>query len=63
MDLLWAALDTADAWRLLRDPEAGGLLDAEGVLDTARRAGYPEAECQKAATRRANDRLRRSLEP
>jgi len=48
------------AWKDLRDPQVGGALDAEGVLEVARQAGFSENEAQKAATRHGFERLKRN---
>ncbi len=48
---------------MLRDPKFSGTLNAEGVLDLYRMAGYSEAVAQKAANARANERMKRNLDP
>ncbi len=56
-DILFDLAHNAQAWRTLQDPTAAGGLDAEGVLHLCRAAGYSEEECQKAARKRAEQRL------
>jgi hypothetical protein len=49
------------AWEILRDPETGGSLSAEGVLEMYRAAGYSEEIAQKAASERAWQRMQRDM--
>ncbi len=56
-------LDRAHAWEYLHDPKISGRLDAEGLLELCRQAGFSESEAQRAANQRANERLSRELPP
>jgi hypothetical protein len=47
------------AWQDLRNPAVGGVLDAEGILELCRAAGFSEEESQKAATRQAYERIKK----
>ena len=49
------------AYKLLQDPQVGGTADPEGILRLCRDAGYSEEVAQKAASRRANQRLDEGL--
>ena len=51
------------AWRDLHDPKVGGHMTAEEIRELAISAGLSEADAQKLATRRGNDRLDRNLPP
>jgi len=44
-------------WRKLQDPQIGGNADPDTILELCRKAGFSEEESQKAAAKRANDRL------
>lgn len=46
---------------MLHDPNVGGKLNAEQFLELCKDAGYSEEQAQKAATRRANQRLDQGL--
>jgi hypothetical protein len=48
---------------MLHDPNVGGMLKGEEVLELAREAGFTEDQAQHMATDRANRRLERELEP
>jgi len=61
--VLWKALTGARAWEALNDPARLGKMNAEEFLETARAAGWPEAQAQKAASHHAAERLRRNLDP
>ncbi len=62
--MLWDLLENdLYAWEVLRNPEASGNLNAEGILEFYRAAGYPEEVAQKRATQRANARLDQDLPP
>jgi hypothetical protein len=62
--VLFAALEKeVSAWDILHDPKASGELNAEQVLELCIQAGYGEEAAQKAAVRRANQRLDRDLTP
>lgn len=45
------------AWHALQNPEVGGRMDPDQILDLCRRAGYTEEAAQKAASQRAEERL------
>ena len=59
--MLFGALQTAKAWEMLHDPNVGGKLNADQFLELCKEAGYSEEQAQKAATRRANQRLDQGL--
>ena len=61
--MLWGLLNRVMAWRILRDPQQGGHLSAEEILDVARQAGYDEETAQKIATRRGFERSQKNLPP
>lgn len=51
------------AWEQLHDPEVGGKMTAEELLEACLAAGYPEEVAQKAASERALQRMRMELPP
>lgn len=51
------------AWERLHDPEIGGRMTAEELLEACRTAGYSEDQAQKAASERALQRMRMDLAP
>lgn len=61
--MLWKVLDACHAYEALHDPQVAGALNSEQYLDLALKAGYHEEAAQRAATRRANDRLALELPP
>lgn len=61
--MLFEALETAKSWEMLNDPKVSGSIDAEGYLELCKAAGMTEDEAQKAASRRAWERMRRDLPP
>ncbi len=62
-DVLYESMLEVQAQELLQNPEVGGALNAEGVLELCKAAGMSEDEAQKAASQRALERLRRELPP
>lgn len=64
VDLLWAIHEgPVRAYNLLHDPQVGGSLDAESVLELCRQAGYSEEASQRAAAQRAESRMSRDQPP
>ncbi len=61
--MLFDALEAVTAWRVLHDPKASGEMDADGILELCKQAGYSEEASQKAAEARANARMDRDLPP
>lgn len=57
------ALETAIAWNHLHDPKVSAELNAEGILDLAKAAGYSEEAAQKMAAIRGFKRLEHNLPP
>lgn len=57
---MWRLLQTTQAWKDLHDPNIGGMVDAEGMLELCRAAGIPEDEAQRAASQRGYERLKRN---
>ncbi len=56
-DVLFELAHNVQAWRILQDPKASGELDAEGILQLCKAAGYSEKASQEAAKQRADQRL------
>lgn len=61
--MLLECLPAAIAYENLHNPALSGGLDAEGVLELAKLAGYSEEAAQKAAKRRGEERMKRDLPP
>jgi len=54
-------MEETRAWELLNDPQHAGGLNAEGILELCKAAGYSEEASQQAAKERALARLRNDL--
>lgn len=57
----WRLLQFAEARDDLRNPQIGGVVDAEGMLELCRAAGYSEDEAQRAASARGFERIKRGM--
>ena len=58
---MYGVLGKVMAWDRLHDPNIGGQMDAKGIYETAKKAGYTEDEAQKAMGLRAWERMNRDL--
>ena len=56
-DLLFDLAQQAVSWKMLHDPQTGGQMAADQILELCRAAGYTEEASQMAASKRADQRL------
>lgn len=60
-DVVFDLAQNVQAWRALHDPEIGGRMGADEVLQLCKDAGYSEQAAQAAAKTRAEQRLDQGL--